>query len=190
MNKLGLRFVDETGRRDEISHGILEQPGQVVYSIFDQETINQKKVRDDLMQIALSHGYAYKADTLEDLAKAAGIDEKGFAQTMKAYNAAAAAQDTKGLSVPKILIGMPVTKAPFYAVPLTTTIHHTMGGLRINEKRRCLTTKATRFRGSTPQVKSPAASTAAIASDAMRSPTYWSLDTSRVWKSQPIKIKA
>ena len=113
MNKLGLRFVDETGRRDEISHGILEQPGQVVYSIFDQETINQKKVRDDLMQIALSHGYAYKADTLEDLAKAAGIDEKGFAQTMKAYNAAAAAQDTKGLSVPKILIGMPVTKAPF-----------------------------------------------------------------------------
>ena len=35
-----------------------------------------------------------------------------------------------------------------------------------------------------------AASTAAIASDAMRSPTYWSLDTSRVWKSQPIKIKA
>ena len=94
VNKLGLRFVDETGRRDEISHGILEQPGQVVYSIFDQETINQKKVRDDLMQIALSHGYAYKADTLEDLAKAAGIDEKGFAQTMKAYNAAAAALRT------------------------------------------------------------------------------------------------
>ena len=141
VNKLGLRFVDETGRRDEISHGILEQPGQVVYSIFDQETINQKKVRDDLMQIALSHGYAYKADTLEDLAKAAGIDEKGFAQTMKAYNAAAAAQDTKGLSVPKILIGMPVTKAPFYAVPLTTTIHHTMGGLRINEKTQVLDDK-------------------------------------------------
>ena len=73
--------------------------------------------------------------------KAAGIDEKGFAQTMKAYNAAAAAQDTKGLSVPKILIGMPVTKAPFYAVPLTTTIHHTMGGLRINEKTQVLDDK-------------------------------------------------
>lgn len=147
MNKLGLRFVDETGRRDEISHGILEQPGQVVYSIFDQETINQKKVRDDLMQIALSHGYAYKADTLEDLAKAAGIDEKGFAQTMKAYNVAAAAQDTKGLSVPKILIGMPVTKAPFYAVPLTTTIHHTMGGLRINEKTQVLDDKGSPIPG-------------------------------------------
>ena len=36
---------------------------------------------------------------------------------------------------------MPVTKAPFYAVPLTTTIHHTMGGLRINEKTQVLDDK-------------------------------------------------
>ena len=79
--------------------------------------------------------------TTGEVLEAAGIDEKGFAQTMKAYNAAAAAQDTKGLSVPKILIGMPVTKAPFYAVPLTTTIHHTMGGLRINEKTQVLDDK-------------------------------------------------
>ena len=138
VNKLGARFVDETGRRDEISHGILAQPGQVIYSIFDQETINQKKVRDDLMQIALGHGYAFKADTLEDLAAKAGIDKAGFMKTMDAYNAAARTQDTKNLPVPKILIGMPVEKAPFYAVPLTVTIHHTMGGLKINEKTQVL----------------------------------------------------
>ena len=40
--------------------------------------------------------------------------------------------------MPKILIGNPVVKAPFYAVPITTTIHHTMGGLRINEKTQIL----------------------------------------------------
>ena len=138
VNKLGLRFVDETGRRDEISHGILRQPEQVIYAIYDSETVAQKKVREDLLQIALGHGYAFKADTLGDLAKAAGIDEKAFLDTMKVYNEAAQTQKTDKLPVPKILIGIPVVKAPFYAVPLTTTIHHTMGGIRINEKTQVL----------------------------------------------------
>ena len=57
---------------------------------------------------------------------------------MKAYNEASVSQNTKSLPVQKILIGNPVVKAPFYAVPITTTIHHTMGGLRINEKTQIL----------------------------------------------------
>ena len=138
VNAEGVRFIDETGRRDELANAILEQPGKVVYAIMDQKTIDQKKVRDDLMKIAIGHGYAYKADTLEDLAKAAGIKADAFLKTMEAYNAAARSQDTKGLPVPKILIGMDVSKAPFYCVPITTTIHHTMGGLRINEKTQVL----------------------------------------------------
>ena len=77
---------------------------------------------------------------LEDLARQAGIDWKNFEKTMKAYNEASVSQNTKSLPVPKILIGNPVVKAPFYAVPITTTIHHTMGGLRINEKTQVLDT--------------------------------------------------
>ncbi len=141
VNREGNRFVDETGRRDEISHGILAQPGQVVYSIYDQQTIEQNKVRDELIQIALSHGYACKADSLEDLAQMAGIEKTAFLKTMAAYNEAARTQNTKSLPVPKIIIGQPVEKAPFYAVPLTTTIHHTMGGLKINEKTEVLNEK-------------------------------------------------
>lgn len=86
------------------------------------------------MQIAIGHKYAYKADSLEQLAKDAGIEPKAFLQTMQQYNKAAREQGSSKLPVPKILIGMTVDKAPYYAVPLTTTIHHTMGGLRINEK--------------------------------------------------------
>lgn len=133
VNRDGLRFVDETGRRDEISYGILKQPGQVAFSIYDQRTIEEKKIES-----AIAHGYAFKADTLEDLARQAGIDWKNFEKTMKAYNEASVSQNTKSLPVPKILIGNPVVKAPFYAVPITTTIHHTMGGLRINEKTQVL----------------------------------------------------
>lgn len=138
VNRDGLRFVDETGRRDEISYGILKQPGQVAFSIYDQRTIEEKKVEEKKIESAIAHGYAFKADTLEDLARQAGIDWKNFEKTMKAYNEASVSQNTKSLPVPKILIGNPVVKAPFYAVPITTTIHHTMGGLRINEKTQVL----------------------------------------------------
>ena len=138
VNRDGLRFVDETGRRDEISYGILKQPGQVAFSIYDQRTIEEKKVEEKKIESAIAHGYAFKADTLEDLARQAGIDWKNFEKTMKAYNEVSVSQNTKSLPVPKILIGNPVVKAPFYAVPITTTIHHTMGGLRINEKTQVL----------------------------------------------------
>ena len=138
VNRDGLRFVDETGRRDEISYGILKQPGQVAFSIYDQRTIEERKVEEKKIESAIAHGYAFKADTLEDLARQAGIDWKNFEKTMKAYNEASVSQNTKSLPVPKILIGNPVVKAPFYAVPITTTIHHTMGGLRINEKTQVL----------------------------------------------------
>lgn len=138
VNRDGLRFVDETGRRDEISYGILKQPGQVAFSIYDQRTIEEKKVEEKKIESAIAHGYAFKADTLEDLARQAGIDWKNFEKTMKAYNEASVSQNTKSLPVPKILIGNPVVKAPFYAVSITTTIHHTMGGLRINEKTQVL----------------------------------------------------
>lgn len=138
VNAEGLRFIDETGRRDELANAILKQPGKVVYAIMDQKTIDQKKVREDLMAAAITHGYAYKADTLEALSKAAGIKTAAFLKTMAEYNAAAKAQDAKGLPIPKILLGMDVTKAPFYCVPITTTIHHTMGGVKINEKTQVL----------------------------------------------------
>ena len=138
VNRDGLRFVDETGRRDEISYGILKQPGQVAFSIYDQRTIEEGKVEEKKIEAAIAHGYAFKADTLEGLARQAGIDWKNFEKTMKAYNEASVSQSAKTLPVSKILIGNPVVKAPFYAVPITTTIHHTMGGLRINEKTQVL----------------------------------------------------
>lgn len=161
VNRDGLRFVDETGRRDEISYGILKQTGQVAFSIYDQRTIEEKKIES-----AIAHGYAFKADTLEDLARQAGIDWKNFEKTMKAYNEASVSQNTKSLPVPKILIGNPVVKAPFYAVPITTTIHHTMGGLRINEKTQILDKNGNVIPGLYAACETRAASTAAIASAA------------------------
>ena len=154
----GVRVGDDTGLRDEISYGSLKLTGQVAFSIYDQRTIEEKKIES-----AIAHGYAFKADTLEDLARQAGIDWKNFEKTMKAYNEASVSQNTKSLPVPKILIGNPVVKAPFYAVPITTTIHHTMGGLRINEKTQILDKNGNVIPGLYAACETRAASTAATA---------------------------
>jgi succinate dehydrogenase/fumarate reductase flavoprotein subunit len=134
VNRDGKRFVDETGRRDEISRSILAQPGKVVFSIYDQKTVDSKRVLASHADQIVSQGYGDRADTIEELAKKAGIDPKGLAETIKKYNAAAESQSDKNLDVPKALLGSTVSKPPFYAVPLTVTIHHTMGGIRINDK--------------------------------------------------------
>lgn len=141
VNKLGLRFADETGRRDDISYAILEQPGKVCFSIYDQRTIDSKRVRSEQIEPALARGYAFRADTLEELAKMAGIDPKGLEGTIKAYNDAARKADDSALPVPKAVFGWTVEKAPYYAIPLTVTIHHTMGGLKIDSDARVLNEK-------------------------------------------------
>ena len=138
VNKLGLRFADETGRRDDISHGILAQPGKVAFSIYDQKTIDAKKVRPEHIERAITHGYAFRANSLPELAKAAGISAEGLEKTIAVYNEAAKLQSDSALSVPKAVIGWPVDKAPYYCVPITVTIHHTMGGLKIDEETRVL----------------------------------------------------
>ena len=141
VNKLGLRFADETGRRDDISYAILEQPGKVCFSIYDQRTIDSNRVRKEQIEPAIARGYAYRADTLEELAKMAGIDPKGLTDTIQKYNAAAQKADASTLPVPKAVFGWTVEKAPYYAIPLTVTIHHTMGGLKINQDARVLNDK-------------------------------------------------
>lgn len=138
VNVNGLRFADETGRRDDISHGILAQPGKVAFSIYDQKTVDAKKVRAENIDRALAHGYAYKADTIPALAAAAGINAKNLEATIRTMNEAAKLQSDSKLSVPKAVIGWGIDKAPFYAVPITVTIHHTMGGLKIDESTRVL----------------------------------------------------
>ena len=132
VNKLGQRFADETGRRDDISYGILNQPDHIAFSIYDQRQLDMKKVRQEPVEQAIAHGYEFRANTLEELARMAGIDPEGLKKAIEEYNAAVRAKDSSKLHVAKSVIGLTVEQAPFYAVPITPTIHNTMGGLKIN----------------------------------------------------------
>ena len=88
-----------------------------------------------------------EAPTLEALAEKAGIDARGLAATIEAYNAHLAngksgnALDT--LTPPgtqTTYTAQPVSQPPFYAIPVCAGITVTSGGIAINGKGQVLDT--------------------------------------------------
>ncbi|MBQ7215045.1 MAG: FAD-dependent oxidoreductase, partial [Synergistaceae bacterium] len=98
VNKLGKRFVEESGRRDVISNATIAQPGQIMYSIFDSEGgfyAGVKELPAAELENLTSKKYLYVGATLEELAKKAGIDPEGLKATVARYNElVAAGKDT------------------------------------------------------------------------------------------------
>ena len=124
VNKEGKRFVQETGRRDDISNATLAQTDHIMFSIYDARTAS------DSSDSAVELGNAYKADTLEELAVQAGIDAAGLIAEVAHYNEMVDAGADADFG--KKAVELRIEEAPFYCVPLSPTIHHTMGGLKID----------------------------------------------------------
>lgn len=124
VNKEGHRFTEETGRRDTISNDTLQQTDHIMFSIYDARTAS------DNSDNAVEMGNAYKADTLEDLAKQAGIDPDGLVAEVARYNELV--ESGKDTDFGKKAVELKIEEAPFYCVPLSPTIHHTMGGVKID----------------------------------------------------------
>ena len=124
VNREGRRFTEETGRRDTISNDTLQQTDHIMFSIYDARTASANSDN------AVTLGNAYKADTLEALAEQAGIDPQGLVAEVAHYNELVASG--KDTDFGKKAVELKIEEAPFYCVPLSPTIHHTMGGLKID----------------------------------------------------------
>lgn len=76
-------------------------------------------------------GWIVKADTIEELATAMGIDPEGLAATVAAYNDAAASGEDPAFD--RLAENMaPLATPPFYAVECMLSIINTMGGAARN----------------------------------------------------------
>ena len=84
-----------------------------------------------LAESALSKNLAVKADTLDELAKNAGIDEELFKETVDKYNTQAINGETDEFGKSGFA---PVAKAPFYAVEIKPATLGTIGGLLLSEE--------------------------------------------------------
>lgn len=131
VNTKGTRFVSEDARRDVLAEGVLKQPKKVLLWIADEKCT--KRFSPEQTEKILKEGLAFRANTLEELAKILKakfeVPEETFLATIKKYNEdAKAGKDREFGKKPENL--KPIEQPPFYASPTQAGVHHTMGGLR------------------------------------------------------------
>ena len=142
VNKQGKRFVNEYAERDVLSKAALEQEDALFFIIADKEIVDQYAPRLETLE---STGCIYLADTLEELAEKMGVPVDAFVETVNQYNEYTLAKHDPDFG--KELFGNPIDEAPFCATPRSPSLHHTMGGLKINTETEVLDTNGNAIPG-------------------------------------------
>ncbi len=138
VNVDGDRFVNEGAARDVLANAIIKQPkgtywivvNKVRYPARDWVDANGATIRD---MVAL--GSVVEADSLDDLAKKTGMDAGKLKASIDGYNKIVkdGAKDPLGF-VANNKADTTLTEGPWYACQKVVTVHHTMGGIKINTK--------------------------------------------------------
>lgn len=142
INQKGKRFVEELERRDVISRAILAQPGSYTYQLWNQQIADISKtneVHKDEYDQMVKQGVLYKAKTIEDAAKFFKIDVKTLKATINKVNKYA--KTGKDLDFHHRAGLKSLAKGPYYIQKAVPSVHHTMGGLVIDEKTRVINEK-------------------------------------------------
>lgn len=146
VNKDGKRYVNESERRDVLAKANLAQPGQVFYvissakrALVDKDGRNAYGVK---VEDILKSGKSFKADTLEELAQKAGINPKNLVATVNKWNEFCKKGTGDEFGRPTCQDDHRLDEGgPYYATLMTPSVHHTMGGVRINTKAQVLDAK-------------------------------------------------
>jgi len=137
VNVNGNRFADEGMRTTfygQVSEVGMRQPGGGVYwAVYDS------KIRKGVPSNQLEKVNEHKGDTVEEIAKNAGIDPEGLKETIDRYNSDIESFGYDTQFDRKTLVGVkgtPVTidTPPFYAIKGVSTTTSLKGGLKVNTR--------------------------------------------------------
>ena len=143
VNAAGQRFLcEDVPSHDAYEQALSRTPGETCWVVFDDAIIKAAKpiagsslavrwTHDDTLA-AFAAGDVpnfYKADTLEALARKAGIDAAGLEKTVAAYNRAqSSGQDPLG----RKFMPLPIAQGPFYGIRLRGWNLYTYAGLAVD----------------------------------------------------------
>jgi len=139
VNKSGLRYGDEGGRRDDMTRDLFAQEDQLMWIVMDSDTYPTGDELNNFGETAnqlVEAGRAVKADTLDELAALMNVDAENLKATIAEYNRHCIGGDLEGQpdEFGRTLFGPAIDNGPFYAGARVPTVHHTMGGVRIDSQ--------------------------------------------------------
>jgi fumarate reductase flavoprotein subunit len=144
VNKKGRRFAEEQFNPFECANSLSRQPGKVSITLMDEniKTNIGKEVfgagasspdtkLDKMLQFHAAKGRVKIADTLDEIAKWAGIPARTLKATVRDYNnSCEKGRDELFNKEPANLT--PIVYQPFYAIFCNPTILATHGGIKID----------------------------------------------------------
>lgn len=128
----GKRFFKETGNRKERADAIIALGHPAVILADSPTTVAQ--VATAQLNGALNSGALKKFDTIEALAAAYQMPVEPFLEQVKRWNGFIEKKQDAELGGMIFKDAKPQVTGPFYATRLWPRVHHTMGGLAINER--------------------------------------------------------
>jgi fumarate reductase flavoprotein subunit len=142
VNAGGTRFSNEHAGYSEQCLPVLEQPGGVAWTVYDERLHRLGLEFDDYRQ-AHSLGAIKRGQTIGALAGACGLPAAALETTIAevACYAAGATRDPFG----RDFAGKPTLAPPYYAVKVTGALFHTQGGLVVDEHGCVLDTRGLRL---------------------------------------------
>lgn len=136
VNEEGNRFVNEGAERDTLCKAIFAQPDSTYFVVVNKLRYPDPDWVDGngaTVANMIARGHVVGADTVEELAKATGMDATNLQASIDAYNAVVRGEteDEFGFTADNTA-DAEMTEGPWYACQKVPTVHHTMGGIRID----------------------------------------------------------
>ena len=136
VNLEGNRFVNEGAARDTLAQAVLDQDQQTYYIVVNHVRYPARDWVDAngaTIQDMVAQGVVVEADTLEELAEKTGMKAENLVAAIDGYNAVVRGEKEDELGfLANNQADVEMTEGPWYACRKVVTVHHTMGGLKIN----------------------------------------------------------
>ena len=140
LNQEGKRFVEELQRRDVLSEAILNQTGRYCWVLWNDKIgsiSNTVKAHANEYEAFTKQGVMTTCDDLKCIADFTKIPFEQLRKTVKRVSDMAGKGNDKDFNHRSGLVDMQQGK--YYVIKAVPSTHHTMGGVRINEKAEALT---------------------------------------------------
>lgn len=136
VNKEGERFANEFARRDLLAELVFNQTEGMFYMVNDSKIVGEKNHFGENIEALVERGSILKADTLANLALQMEVPAEALEKTVADFNRMVAEKNDPEFG--RTVFAQKIDTAPFYAVARVPSVHHTMGGIRINDKAQVL----------------------------------------------------